>query len=240
MGSGASKTNEPFHLHTLRRSDADIVNLMLPVYYTSDPVTKLDITNARASWSMIIDDTSPEYLRLKDTPDFNYSSCVMFYYDTFYARFFDVHPMSRAMFKSGLKTQGKFLVKMITLCLGEIDDADSSKFVNTLVNLTESHNARGVKSIEYGIVGEVLFFTLKHCLGVSIYTKDIHEAWVRIFSRMLTVIVPVAVSFEIKTGGQAQRDRVIAENALQKTLMASMTPEVSIREKSSIRDNGNN
>lgn len=71
----------------------------------------------------------------------------MFFYDTFYHRLFDVHPMCRSMFKSGLKTQGKFLVKMISLCLSEIN-SDPQKFNQTLVNLTEVHNTRGVKSIE--------------------------------------------------------------------------------------------
>ena len=54
--------------------------------------------------------------------------------------------MSRAMFKSGMKTQGKFLVKMISLCLSEITDTD--KLTVTLTKLTEVHNTRGVKSIE--------------------------------------------------------------------------------------------
>lgn len=100
----------------------------------------------------------------------------MMFYDTFYQRLFDVHPvsyfpfnlsslqlfafffhlkfpnvsyvmkMSRSMFKSGLKTQGKFLVKMISLCLSEI--TETAKFTKTLEKLTEAHNTRGVKSIE--------------------------------------------------------------------------------------------
>ncbi len=67
MGAGNTKS-DPYSLHTLKRSDADIVNLMLPVYYTTDQVTKIDIDNARKAWNMILEDTSPEYLRLKESP----------------------------------------------------------------------------------------------------------------------------------------------------------------------------
>ena len=50
------------------------------------------------------------------------------------------------MFKSGLKQQGKFLVRMLTQVLSLF--GDEHHFVETLVKLTESHNERGVKAIE--------------------------------------------------------------------------------------------
>ena len=54
--------------------------------------------------------------------------------------------MCRPMFKSGLKQQGKFLVRMMTQVLSIF--GDDMKFVETLVKLTESHNERGVKAVE--------------------------------------------------------------------------------------------
>ena len=50
------------------------------------------------------------------------------------------------MFKSGMKAQGKFLVKVISLALSLIDD--DVKFTATLVKLTETHNERGIQAIE--------------------------------------------------------------------------------------------
>ena len=50
------------------------------------------------------------------------------------------------MFKAGLKSQGKFLVKMISLSLTSI--MDKPKFVDTMTKLAEVHNNRGVKSVE--------------------------------------------------------------------------------------------
>ncbi len=43
-------------------------------------------------------------------------------------------------------------------------------------------------------------------LGDVYYTPQVHSAWVRIYSRMLRTIVPVAVSMELKDGSaQTQR-----------------------------------
>lgn len=49
-----------------------------------------------------------------------------------------------------------------------------------------------------GIVGEVLFYTLRMCLGKSIYLPSVHRVWVKVYSRMLRTIVPVAVALELK------------------------------------------
>jgi hypothetical protein len=130
--------------------------------------------------------------------------------------------MSKPMFKAGLKSQGKFLVKMISLSLSTL--LDKSKFVDTMNKLAEVHNGRGVKSIECknrlllfdtllvlfqfnfvyndfvdGIVGDVLFWSLRKCLG-SEYDAETHKAWVRIFCSMLKVLVPNAVDWELKNG----------------------------------------
>jgi hypothetical protein len=50
-----------------------------------------------------------------------------------------------------------------------------------------------------GIVGEVLFWVLKQVLGATAYTAELHTAWIKIYSRMLKTIVPVAVALELKT-----------------------------------------
>jgi hypothetical protein len=50
------------------------------------------------------------------------------------------------MFKSGLKSQGKFLVKMVSLALSLINKDD--EFIETMRKLAEVHNERGVKAVE--------------------------------------------------------------------------------------------
>lgn len=108
-----------------------------------DAPTTDDLAEGRRVWKLITDDLAVEYKKKAQSAD---SSSVLFFYETFYARLFDVHPMSRAMFTSGIKSQGKFLVKMISLALNEIDD--SGKINITLTKLAEAHNTRGVKAIE--------------------------------------------------------------------------------------------
>ena len=117
-----------------------------PVFYLDEQLTEKDVEIAKASWRMITDDTAPGFLALKGTPGFDYPCCVFYFFDVFYNRLFDVHPMCRPMFKSGLKTQGKFLVKMISMAVGMINEP--AKFQQTLIKLTETHNERGVKAIE--------------------------------------------------------------------------------------------
>lgn len=59
-----------------------------------------------------------------------------------------------------------------------------------------------------GIVGEVLFWCLKKCVGPSVYTQSAHNAWVKVYSRMLRTIVPIAVAFELKGQSESQASRV--------------------------------
>jgi len=208
MGGGASKSAYQVN-RKFKRSDMEVVQLMMPVYYVIIPVLEEDIHIAKEAWKHVLDDTSPAYLAKKE--DFKVkalasqdaeeipSSCMMWFYDTFYKRLFDVHPTCRSMFTGGLKTQGKFLVKLLSLALSLLND--TSKFNETLIKLAEAHCIRGVKAIEYGIVGEVLFYTLKTVLGDT-YSEDVHLAWVKVFSRMLKVMVPVAVAYEMKIGAE--------------------------------------
>lgn len=130
----------------LNKSQAELVNMMLPIYYNPEDLVQEELDIASKGWKLILFDKSPEYLRLKVQKDFPYGTCMSFFYDQFYQRMFDVHPMSRKMFKRGMKSQGKFLVKMITLALCNIQDI--KKHEVTFVKLAEMHNSLGVKSIE--------------------------------------------------------------------------------------------
>ena len=73
-----------------------------------------------------------------------------------------------------------------------------------------------------GIVGEVLFWTLKQCLGTA-YDAYTHFLWVKVMSRMLRIMVPVAVSFEISTGGVHQKRRVFETSAAAKASRSSIS-----------------
>ncbi len=62
-----------------------------------------------------------------------------------------------------------------------------------------------------GVVGEVLFWSIRLCTGPSVYTYDVHQAWVKIYSRMLRTMVPLAVSHELRDGS-AQEKRFLGDS----------------------------
>jgi hypothetical protein len=85
-----SSKNDVTHIG---RNENIIVSIMMPVYYTTDPLSSEEIGKAAASWQTIVDDTAPEFVRLKGSADFEYSTAMTFFFDTFYNRFFDIHPV---------------------------------------------------------------------------------------------------------------------------------------------------
>ena len=72
-----------------------------------------------------------------------------------------------------------------------------------------------------GIVGDVLFWTIRACVGPQVFTAAVHSAWVKIYSRMLRTMVPCAIAHELKIGSKAQHDRLFSEDN-QKSMLVSM------------------
>ena len=93
---------------------------------------------------------------------------------------------------------------MISSCLKVLDKPE--KFKNQMAQLAERHCKIKVKANEYGIVGDVLFWTLRHVLGPDLYTIEVERAWVKIYSRMLTEIVPAAMRYERLYPVRSQRN----------------------------------
>ena len=129
----------------LRGGEEEIVKLMMPVYYNDKALTSEEYQIAEQAWNLILTDSSKEFnLRRKD-PNFPHPSCIVFFYNSFYTRLFDIHPLARDLFKD-VQSQGKFLVKMISLSLSE--RADEKRYRQTLIKLAEIHNERGIKAAE--------------------------------------------------------------------------------------------
>ena len=172
--------------------------LMMPVYYIHDvDVMAEDLRLAKSIWDYIIDDKSPAFIKMKEDPTFEQNSCISWFYTIFYERLFNVHPMCRPLFTSGIVSQGKFLVKMMSLTLNCI--SNRPKFAKSMEDLALRHCERGVRGVEYGIVGDVLFYSLRRVVGDEVYTKEVEQAWVKIYSAMLGIIVPLVVEYE-RTG----------------------------------------
>ncbi len=131
----------------LRPNEKEIIKLMLPVYYLHVDASPDEIKIASDSWELILNDKSPEFLKRKENDtNFQYGSCMIFFYDSFYTRLFDMHPICRPLFLNGIKIQGRFLVKMLSLSLSVYQDP--VKFDHALLKLAEGHYHGGVKSVE--------------------------------------------------------------------------------------------
>lgn len=193
----------------IRFSDSHValLGLMMPVYYMKEDLTRDDVDVARVSWQLVLGDpidgeVNPYFLERK--AEIGYPSTVSWFFDTFYKRFFDIHPTAKPLFSNGIKTQGRFMVKMITLLLSNLDD--KQRFSDALVKLAQVHNRRGIKAIEYGVVGEILFYTLRTVTGPA-YDAPTHRAWVLVFSSMLRTLIPIAVQYELSTDSKFQGNR---------------------------------
>jgi Globin len=134
-----------------------------PAYYIEADITTADIQRARESWELIAQGTSVEYQQKRFMLD--NSSCLAWFYDSFYDHLFEVAPNTKPLFKNDIVVQGKALVRMIYSVLGILNDIPA--LTETLENLARGHTARGVVSSQYGIVGEVLLWTLRRVLGVQ-------------------------------------------------------------------------
>jgi hypothetical protein len=65
------------------------------------------------------------------------------------------------------------------------------------------------------VVGEVLFWSIKECIGEVAYTRETHRVWCKIISRMMFTMLPIAVAFELKFGASVNhRGRLQAHNSL--------------------------
>jgi len=173
--------------------------LVMPIYYTKVELTIEEKEAALTVWKLISSNKAPNYLALKQSSiatndTFKYALCSEFFYDIFFDRLSDVHPASRPLFsKSGQRMRQYFLAS-ITMLLSLIEIPE--KFNKTLIHLAHVHNKIGVKAIEYGIVGEVLMYTIQKCCGDA-YNTQAHQGWAKVLSRILDVIVPVVIHFEI-------------------------------------------
>lgn len=106
-----------------------------------------------------------------------------------------MYPSCIPLFKGDLQVQGRALVRMISVCLDCLDAPDD--FNSNLERLAKSHAQKGVVVKEYFLVGEVLIWTLDKCLGAQLDNAS-RGVWLKIYSKMLSVIIPVATVEEVK------------------------------------------
>ena len=47
-----------------------------------------------------------------------------------------------------------------------------------------------------GVFGEMIFYALQGTMGYDYYSFEVHQAWVKLYSYILKIMIPVAVGCE--------------------------------------------
>jgi hemoglobin-like flavoprotein len=153
------------------------------------------------------------------------NSPIVFLYDTFYNRLFEVAPSVRPLFKNDLRVQGRALVKMIATAVTLLEKVDT--LVPALQQLTVRHGAYGAKTAHYSVVGEVLLYTLEKCLGPEEWTDKVATAWLTVYSVMMSVMIPIAMDIDAKADKAAQDKAQAAKGWGCKSGSAATHPEAA-------------
>lgn len=185
----------------------DSIRLIMPVYYTEAAPTPYEIDLALHSFNHIRDDTSTRYFEMKADPKFLYDSCLEWFYHSFYERLFDVQPQTRVLFSKIGTSQGHGLAMLINVSLRQLKKPD--EFRESMKDLAKQHFERNVKAVEYGMFGDILFWALHHVLPPDVFNIETERAWIKIFSAMLTQIVPAALRYERSHSFSSKRSEAL-------------------------------
>jgi len=92
----------------------------------------------------------------------------------FYGRLFEVAPDVRKLFSDDIEEQGQKLMSVITTVVRGLKQFD--RLEQTVWQLGRRHVGYGAVEAHYGVVAEVLLWTLQQGLGPA-YNKDVEQAW---------------------------------------------------------------
>ena len=161
-------------------------------------VTPETVDLANASWRYAMSGESPPFQQAKAkeaslTP-------LVFFYNQFYYFLFELLPDARALFTKGMKAQGRMLANVIKYIITNLKESDETILNHSLEHLARVHNQRGITADQYSVMGMVLVHTVRICTGPAFWTEKHKDAWVHIYSKMMTIIIPVVISGEMPIG----------------------------------------
>jgi nitric oxide dioxygenase len=103
----------------------------------------------------------------------------------FYARLFSLDPTLKPLFKGDMDEQGRKLMAMIGIAVGNLDRLDA--IVPAVQQLGARHAGYGVPNESYATVGAALAWTLEQGLG-SDYTPEMAGAWSDCYATLAAVM----------------------------------------------------
>eukprot|EP00599_Poterioochromonas_sp_BG-1_P003104 CAMPEP_0173154926 /NCGR_PEP_ID=MMETSP1105-20130129/13778_1 /TAXON_ID=2985 /ORGANISM="Ochromonas sp., Strain BG-1" /LENGTH=220 /DNA_ID=CAMNT_0014071209 /DNA_START=131 /DNA_END=793 /DNA_ORIENTATION=- len=189
-------------------SAEQIMEYVLPIYYTKLPLLPHCKEKLIAGWKKISANKAEGFYKLKaEHPEqVPCPTPMVFFANRMVMRLCEVHPVCNSMFKKSTLKQGTLILNMFTALIKEIENPEA--FNKYLKMLALSHIKLGVRATEFGIFGEVLFWTLRVVLGNEDYDLVTHTAWIKFYSRILDVIVPIVLAHEISQSHVAKEFNV--------------------------------
>eukprot|EP01041_Mallomonas_annulata_P005455 gene5455-10968_t len=170
-----------------------------PAYYVHDVIlTEDDIHHARRVWIILMAGTNTDpFIKKKEMdPDFPYSSSLTWFYDCFYGKFFELAPAAKPLFaKVSMVAQGKLIAGLISTMLDSYKATERIKMRIGIV--AAQHSKRKIVTEHYCLMGNALLFALGEVVGDP-FDELSKIAWIRIYSFLLDIILPVAVDHEVK------------------------------------------
>mmetsp|Transcript_40217 Transcript_40217/g.41022 ORF Transcript_40217/g.41022 Transcript_40217/m.41022 type:complete len:236 (+) Transcript_40217:85-792(+) len=173
------------------------VELARPSFYVpSVVVTPKDVELAKTSLQLVTDEKSSAY-RTKKLAGYS-KTCLQWFFEEFYKKLFELCPEAKPLFaNTDMTEQGGKVGAMLAAALGVVyDDPITCKSV--LTKLAKDHSGYGVKAEYYGSVGLSVVLSLKLVLGEAM-DDDMFTAWVRVYSVILDVVLPVACECDMPT-----------------------------------------
>ena len=137
MGGGTSSQGGPNQQPT-----AFMSHMVMPLYYIENAsLSELESAQVQESWRLILENEGPGYVAAtNDSLASESQTCIVYFYDSFYKRLFDVHPSSRVLFECNMITMGKMLVVILTAAVKVLTDLTS--LVPRLQHLAEMHTKK--------------------------------------------------------------------------------------------------
>lgn len=122
-----------------------MVSLLMPLYYTTEPMTAQETSAAKKAWNMIVGNQCQNFFDFKKAnPHRPCRFAAQYLHTCFYQRLFTVHPSCKALFVKASNSMN--LTPTISLILTKLDHPEN--FEKSLQALVAMHNKMGVKAAE--------------------------------------------------------------------------------------------
>ena len=105
--------------------------------------------------------------------------------------------MSSQTFGEDYVLQKKFLISLVgnVVTLQE----DPKKLRKYLVDLAMKYNRVGVRPLDYGVIGDVLLWSLDRVLKKEMEEDpSLRKAWCKLYSQCLRTLIPVSLILNLK------------------------------------------